>query len=213
MKQIEDGNYELRLGLTRKDAIGKLADSFDKMVAKIKLQTDQLENLSTIDGLTGIYNRRIFDETLVRKWKRMLREKQYLSVIMCDVDFFKLFNDNYGHQTGDKCLQTIVDTIKASLKRPSDFVARYGGEEFVILLSDTTPEGAQHLAEDIRTSVHDLKIKHDKSQIDEYVTLSLGVSSVIPHKGLLPIDLIETADRALYECKKKGRNRVIFKAL
>jgi diguanylate cyclase (GGDEF)-like protein len=210
-KQIEECNYELRLALTRKDAIGELANCFDKMVAKIELQTNQLEKLSSLDGLTGLYNRRIFDETLLRVWKQMLREKQNLSAIMCDVDFFKLFNDNYGHQMGDKCLQSIADTIKASLKRPSDFVARYGGEEFVVLLSNTSPEGAQYMAEDIRKKVHDLKIKHDKSKIDKYVTLSLGVASVIPCQGASPIDLIETADQALYECKEKGRNMVVFK--
>lgn len=213
IKQIEDGNYELRLGLPRKDAIGKLADSFDNMVTKIKLQTDQLEKLSSIDALTGLYNRRIFDETLIRKWKRMFREKQYLSAIMCDVDFFKLFNDNYGHHMGDTCLRSVADAITTALKRSSDFAARYGGEEFVILLSNTPPEGAQHLAEDIRKKVHALKIKHDKSLIDEYVTLSLGVSSVIPCQGASPVDLIKTADQALYECKKKGRNIVVFKAM
>lgn len=212
-KQIENGNYSLRLGLIRKDAIGKLANSFDNMVAKIESQTNQLEKLSSIDGLTDIYNRRIFDETLVREWKRTAREGQYLSAIMCDVDFFKLFNDNYGHQAGDKCLQSVAKAIKISLKRPTDFLARYGGEEFAILLANTPPEGAQHVAENIRKKVHSLKIVHAKSQIDEFVTLSLGVTSIIPGQGASPIDLIETADMALYECKEKGRNTVIYKAL
>ena len=213
VKRIEAGSYDLRLDMTRKDAIGELANSFDKMIAKIELQTDQLEKLSSIDGLTGMFNRRIFDETLESEWKRMIRGKKYLSVIMCDVDFFKLFNDNYGHQEGDKCLRSIADAIKETLKRPSDFAARYGGEEFVVLLSDTSPEDAHHIAEEIREKIHNLKIRHDKSQRDKYVTLSLGISSVIPSKELCPMKLVKTADQALYESKKKGRNTVLFKPL
>ena len=213
VKRIEAGSYDLRLDMTRKDAIGELANSFDKMIAKIELQTDQLEKLSSIDGLTGMFNRRIFDETLESEWKRMIRGKKYLSVIMCDVDFFKLFNDNYGHQEGDKCLRSIADAIKETLKRPSDFAARYGGEEFVVLLSDTSPEGAHHVAEKIREKIHNLKIRHDKSQIYKYVTLSLGISSVIPCKELCPMKLVKTADQALYKSKKKGRNTVLFKPI
>ncbi|MCI5167747.1 MAG: GGDEF domain-containing protein, partial [Candidatus Electrothrix sp. GM3_4] len=181
--------------------------------AKIELQTGQLEKLSSVDGLTGICNRRIFDETLVREWKRMAREKQYLSVIMCDVDYFKLFNDSYGHRSGDKCLQLIAGAIRAALKRSSDFVARYGGEEFVLLLPNTSAEGAQCIAEDIRIKIEELKIRHEKSGVSEYVTLSLGVASVIPCRRIFPTDLIETADQALYESKEKGRNIFFFKKM
>jgi diguanylate cyclase (GGDEF)-like protein len=213
IENIEDGRkYDLRLGLKRKDAIGKLAHTFDNLISKIESQTIELERLSSIDGLTGINNRRVFDETLVQEWKRTGRQKQnFLSAIMCDVDFFKLYNDNYGHQMGDVCLKMIAVAIKSTLKRPSDFLARYGGEEFVILLPNTSPEGAQLIAEDIRKKVHELKIKHEKSGIDEYVTLSVGVSSIVPGQDATPIDLIKAADQALYECKDKGRNRTIFK--
>lgn len=213
IEKIEDGRkYDLRLNPKRKDAIGKLAHTFDNLISKIESQTIELERLSSIDGLTGINNRRLFDETLENEWKRLGRQKQnFLSAIMCDVDFFKMYNDHYGHQMGDECLRMIAEAIKSVLKRPSDFLARYGGEEFVVLLPNTSPEGAQLIAEEIRKRVHDLKIKHDKSRIDEYVTLSLGVSTIIPGQDATPIDLIKAADQALYECKDKGRNRAILK--
>ncbi|MBN1907421.1 MAG: diguanylate cyclase [Deltaproteobacteria bacterium] len=215
IEKIEEGKkYDLRIGLKRKDAIGKLAHTFDHLISKIESQTIELEKLSSIDGLTGINNRRIFDETLVHEWKRIGRQKQiFLSAIMCDVDFFKMYNDHYGHQKGDECLRRIAEAIKSVLKRPSDFLARYGGEEFVVLLPNTSPEGAQLVAEDIRKKVHGLKIRHEKSRIDEYVTLSLGVSTIIPGQDATAIDLIKAADQALYECKDKGRNRTIFKCI
>lgn len=210
--QIEKGDYGLRLDMNRKDVIGKLADSFDKMIARIELQTDQLEKWSSVDSLTGLYNRRVLEETLMREWKRMLRGKKPLTVIMCDIDFFKSFNDDQGHLAGDQCLKAIADTIRISLKRPSDFAARYGGDEFVILLPDTPSEGAQHIAENIRKKVGDLKIEHGKSRTNKYITLSLGVASFISCQGFSPMDLIEIADQALYEVKK-GRNAVFFKDL
>lgn len=214
MEEVETGNYHLRLGFTRKDIIGKLASSFDKMIAKIESQTIQLEKLSSIDGLTGIYNRRIFDETLTLEWKRMTRQDQsYLSAIMCDVDFFKLYNDTYGHQMGDDCLKAIASAIKSVLKRPSDFVARYGGEEYIVLLPNTAPDNARNLAESIRGKINDLRIKHEKSGIAEYVTISMGVTSVIPSGEFSPLDLIRVADQALYEAKEKGRNRIVFKSI
>ncbi len=213
IKRIEDGNYHLRLGMVRGDVVGEVAASFDKMVEKIKLQTEQLENLSAIDGLTGIHNRRIFDETFAREWRRMYGEADYISVIMCDVDFFKLFNDNYGHRLGDQCLRSVAEAIRKSLKRPSDFVARYGGEEFVVLIPNTPPEGVHHLAENIRKCVLALNIKHGKSQVHDCVTLSLGVASLIPTQLFSSSDLLEAADQALYESKSKGRNRVVAKVL
>ena len=214
ISRVEEGNYKVRTGLKRKDAIGRLAASFDKMVAKIEAQTEQLESLSSTDGLTGIHNRRFFDTALSKEWKRTGRKRQdHLSAIMCDVDFFKLYNDRYGHQIGDNCLKTIAGTIRRSLKRPTDFVARYGGEEFIVLLPDTSPEGAEHVAEEIRRNVQDLKIEHEASGAGGHVTLSLGVSSIVPSKDCSPGDLIEAADKALYQSKQNGRNRVVFRAV
>ena len=214
MEEVEEGNYNLEINMNRKDAIGKLAGSFEKMLAKIESQTTQLKKLSSTDGLTGVYNRRIFDETLAVEWNRMTRQDQtHLSAIMCDVDFFKLYNDTYGHQTGDDCLKRVADTIKSVLRRPADFFARYGGEEFIALLPNTDSENAVKVAEHMRKKVSDLKIEHLKSGIGKYVTVSLGVSSVIPSKDVTPTDLIKTADKALYECKEKGRNQVVYKSV
>jgi diguanylate cyclase (GGDEF)-like protein len=130
---------------------------------------------------------------------------------MIDIDHFKLYNDAYGHLVGDDCLRTVAHAISATVKRPADLVARYGGEEFAVLLPNTNGEGAVHLAEAIRNEVLQQKIIHARSPVNPHVTLSLGVSSNVPASQGLPATLVETADQALYEAKKNGRNRVILK--
>ena len=139
-----------------------------------------LYHLATTDALTGIPNRRSFDEYLDREWRRMVRETAPLSLIMCDIDLFKNYNDLYGHQEGDACLQAVAQAIQGGAVRPGDFVARYGGEEFVVVLPATPAKGALHIAEAIRKAVHRLRLPHGSSQVDDFVTLSLGVSSALP---------------------------------
>ena len=178
-----------------------------------KFAEEELRRLASIDGLTQIATRRIFDEGLVMEWKRLQREQSELSLILCDIDSFKLFNDNYGHQEGDKCLYAVAQAVASILRRPADLVARYGGEEIVVVLPNTTAKGALTVAELIRKKIENLKIAHALSKASQYVTLSLGVSSVILNHELLPANLVKAADNALYEAKEQGRNRVVFNDL
>ncbi len=177
--------------------------------SKRKFAEEELIRLASIDGLTQIATRRIFDEYLAKEWRRMQREQNILSLILCDIDSFKLFNDNYGHQEGDKCLYAVAQAVASVPKRPADLVARYGGEEIVLVLPNTTAEGAFTVAEIIRKKIENLKIPHAHSKASPYITLSLGVSSVIPNNALLSANLVKAADNALYNAKGQGRNRVI----
>jgi diguanylate cyclase (GGDEF)-like protein/PAS domain S-box-containing protein len=177
----------------------------------IQKANQELDRLARIDGLTQIANRRTFDESLAREWHRLWREQKPLSLIMCDVDCFKAYNDTYGHQPGDDCLRAIAKAIQRNVKRPSDVVARYGGEEFVVILPNTSGLGAAHVAEIIRQSVQELEIVHSNSLAGKHVTLSLGVASIIPAAHFKPQTLIEAADKALYEAKNGGRNQFVLK--
>ncbi len=177
--------------------------------AKTLEQTNQqLYRLSSIDGLTGVANRRSFDEFLHHEWRRSLRESTPLSVIMADIDFFKAFNDSLGHQAGDECLKAVAGIISDGLKRPGDIVARYGGEEFVVVLPGTDAPGALDVAEILRAAVESLSLEHPSSAIGRYATISLGVASLIPDDEKTPENLVHQADQALYAAKNGGRNQV-----
>lgn len=167
-----------------------------------------LEYLATYDSLTEVKNRRCFNEYLDTEWWRLAREEAALSLIMCDIDYFKLYNDTYGHQAGDECLRQVASVLRSAVKRPADLVARYGGEEFAVVLPNTDIEGAVRVAEFIRAEVRALQIVHAKSVVCEYVTLSLGVACCIPLPMSLPGTLIAIADEELYRAKKTGRDRV-----
>lgn len=167
-----------------------------------------LRKQSVIDALTGIPNRRNFSETILREIGRAQRQKYPLSLIMCDVDKFKDYNDTYGHDAGDECLKKVAQAIENTLSRPSDFCARYGGEEFVIVLPNTTQTGALHVAEIIRANVQNMGIVHERSEPLKIVTLSLGVATIDRGISLLDEDFVHSADKALYKAKEKGRNRV-----
>ena len=184
-----------------------------KVEAALHKANHELKRLAIIDGLTQVANRRRFDECLHTEWRRMRREKTPLSLIMCDIDFFKLYNDNYGHQKGDVCLRAVAQAIDECLKRPADMVARYGGEEFGIILPNTHADGAFHVAEIIRKAVVGLEIPHVKSKVDDFVSLSMGVSCVTPSPGAAPETLVGSADKALYLAKKQGRNQVVLRSL
>jgi two-component system, cell cycle response regulator len=168
----------------------------------------ELERLANLDGLTAIANRRRFDEHLHREWLRLTREQAPLSLILCDVDCFKQYNDTYGHLEGDKCLQQLAKVFASVAKRPADLAARYGGEEFALLLPNTDLAGAIELAEQARLAVKCLCIRHDTSLVGAYVSLSLGVASLIPIAGSQTQDLISNADDALYKAKHEGRDRL-----
>ncbi|WP_181256753.1 diguanylate cyclase domain-containing protein [Merismopedia glauca] len=179
--------------------------------ADLQKANQKLHQLAMLDGLTGIGNRRRFDEYLQQEWRRLQREEKPLSLILCDVDFFKLYNDYYGHQAGDECLKQVAQAISRGIKRSSDFVARYGGEEFAIILPNTSIEGAIQISKAISEEVAQLQLPHVSSSVSCYVTLSLGIGSVIPTPESCPEILIATADRALYQAKTEGRNRYCCK--
>ena len=188
-----------------------------RQIEKERLLTEQLEianqklkKIASVDELTQIANRRSFDLYLKREWHRMSREKAYLSLMLCDVDFFKFYNDTYGHQAGDRCLQKVASVLKQNAKRPADLVARYGGEEFVIVLSRTTAKGAMEIGENIRQEIKELEISHASSQISPVVTVSIGIASIVPIPNFPAEKLIAKADEALYWAKEQGRDRVVL---
>jgi diguanylate cyclase (GGDEF)-like protein len=171
----------------------------------------ELQRLASLDSLTGVANRRQFNESLNKEWQQMAREQLPLSLILGDIDYFKKYNDTYGHLAGDSCLQQVAQAISRAIKRPADLLARYGGEEFVVMLPNTEAEGALQVAEAMRHEVLNLKIAHAQSAVNKYVTLSLGIFSLVPQHNSGPSILIAGADKGLYEAKEQGRNRSIVK--
>lgn len=175
---------------------------------ELKKYRDILEKLLLVDSLTGLANRRYLDEFFDKEWRRALRSGDVLSVIILDIDFFKQYNDCYGHLAGDDCLRRVGNILKSSVKRAGDLIARYGGEEFAVVLPSTPREGAFIIAEKLRWNVESLKIAHRMSEISDYVTISVGVATERPDRAMVPASLIKKADNALYQAKNKGRNRV-----
>ena len=176
---------------------------------ELKRRGDLLETLSMRDGLTGIANRRRFDDCLGRAWRQSLRGATPLSLIMADIDHFKAYNDTYGHLAGDECLRAVATSLASALKRPGDLAARYGGEEFAMVMEETSLGGATHLAETMREAVAGLGMEHRDSSVAAIVTITLGVASAVPRPGLGPDALLRLADYKLYEAKLAGRNRVL----
>ena len=194
--------HEQRLELENK------RQALEELSEKLEQANRELNELAVTDGLTRIYNRRRFDEHFLVEWDRLAREEQPLSLIMLDVDHFKAYNDTYGHPAGDLCLQNVAQVISKAAKRPADIVARYGGEEFVVALPNTDLEGAIAVAESIRAQLQDLHIPHRSSSASSYVTMSFGIASQVPNEEMVPSQLIEAADRALYAAKELGRDRI-----
>lgn len=195
--------------------IGNCIDITQRKNTEAALQetNKQLERLAAIDSLTKIANRRRFDTYLQQEWHRMVREDQPLSLILLDVDYFKLFNDHFGHQQGDVCLIAVAQSMTRSVKRATDLVARYGGEEFAVILPNTRRAGAIIVAETIQAEIAALKIAHPSSPISSFLTVSLGVASTLPSEKGSPSDLIAVADAALYQAKRRGRNRYWIRLL
>ncbi|MGD8935595.1 MAG: diguanylate cyclase [Thiogranum sp.] len=186
--------------------LSRMQERLEKMNDELAHSNRELQRLSSMDGLTGLANRRQFDETLEQEWQRAMRTSMPLSLIFLDIDFFKRYNDHYGHQAGDDCLKKVAGALEKTIHRPADLVSRYGGEEFVMILPDTTDEGALAVAEKVLASVANLKIPHANSAVADHVTLSIGVATAAPHEDSQPEDLIETADKMLYRAKERGRN-------
>jgi len=173
------------------------------------LETRLLNEFAERDGLTGLYNRRMFDDFIQRIWRQSRREEKALEIVLVDIDYFKIYNDLYGHQAGDDCLKKVAKTIAAAAKRPFDFAARYGGEEFVLVLYGPPREFAETIPEQIRRDISELRIPHDGSGIDTVVTVSVGVAIASPGAGRSLAGAIQIADEALYEAKRSGRNRLV----
>jgi len=175
----------------------------------LKIKSDLLEQLASVDGLTNIHNRRKFDEVFEHEWKRAGRDQIPLSLIMIDIDYFKQFNDHYGHASGDVCLRKVAEALNRSLTRAGDRVFRYGGEEFVVILPNTLITGAKKVAEMLRGNVELLCIPHQLSFVSDNVTISLGVATALPScDASTAVALLESADKMLYLSKDNGRNSV-----
>ena len=184
------------------------------MRKQLEEASEHLKRLSSIDGLTQLYNRRHFDEALKNEWSRSGRTQAPLSLILCDIDHFKAFNDRYGHLAGDDALVRTSQSIMETLRRPSDLPARYGGEEFAVILPDTPAAGAMMVAEQLRTAIDLLAIPHAISDSVNIVTMSIGVSTYYPnHSKASHIELLDAADQGLYRAKNKGRNRIELQPL
>ena len=188
----------------------KLQEQLEKMNTELTRSNDELQRLSTLDGLTGVANRRQFDETLEREWQRATRTGSPISLIFADIDFFKTYNDHYGHQVGDDCLKKVAAALQQTVHRPADLVSRYGGEEFVIVLPETNAEGALAVAEKVLGKVAGLGIPHAASPVAERLTISVGVATLRPPPEQPAEQLVTQADQALYRAKGRGRNCIEF---
>jgi diguanylate cyclase (GGDEF)-like protein/PAS domain S-box-containing protein len=179
--------------------------------SSLRSANQELQTLVNLDGLTKIANRRCFDERVIYEWQRLYRDRQPLSLLMFDVDYFKLYNDFYGHQLGDQALLLIAQAVDQLVCRPADLVARYGGEEFIVILPNTNLEGAIAVAKNLHKAIADLQIPHQDSDVSDIITVSMGIASDIPKLDRSPYVLINQADQALYYAKQQGRNRsVVF---
>lgn len=198
-----------------------LTVSVDKVLEKYRLKKEnirlmkelmrknrELERLSFVDGLTGVANRRHFDTIVVREWQKGVRDKSFLSLIMIDIDYFKNFNDTYGHLTGDDCLKHVATALDDALKTSDDLLFRFGGEEFVALLPNTPLEDAVSVAEQMKNNIKVINIPHASSKAKGYVTVSIGVAGAVPEQHSDYTELIEMVDKALYVAKREGRDRI-----
>ena len=187
--------------------------ALEESKGKLKKTISMLEKISSLDGLTDVANRRFFDEVFTREWQRSLRETSALSLVFIDLDYFKQYNDHYGHLAGDDCLKEVAIAMQQALKRPTDLLARYGGEEFVALLPNTHGQGAMLIAERLRKTIEQLNLEHQASKCFDYVTASLGVVTTSPMVKHQSRDFLAEADKALYQAKEQGRNQVVCKSI
>ena len=202
--QHED--YALRIEVQSNDEVGVISAELNNMLSIIEQKHEALEQLTLTDTLTGVPNRLALDTKLSREWNALRRDKSHLAVLVIDIDYFKLFNDNYGHQQGDVCIKTVAQTIHESLKRATDMVARFGGEEFVVVLPGLDADAASQVASLIQKSMESKRIEHELSPFNKKLTLSIGVAAVVPSVDSSVDQLIEQADAALYAAKDSGRN-------
>jgi len=192
------------------ERIAKMRQKLLKVSSELEFANKELKLLVNLDGLTGLSNRRNLDRMLKMEMIRSVRYKQPLTVMLADIDYFKAFNDNYGHLEGDECLKKVAQALSSVCKRSTDLVARYGGEEFAVLLPDTTAENAMIEAEKLRAAVESLNIPHEHSSASSYCTVSIGVHTIMVEKSDTPESLLQKADTGLYQAKETGRNKVSY---
>jgi len=211
---IEDEVRAYRIGVSdymKRDRSPEVFKARVDMLLQLKSTRDELDRAARLDSLTQIYNRREFDRILTKEWRRCARSRVSLCLLMLDVDQFKKYNDHYGHLAGDGCIRILAQTMKESVKRTADFVSRYGGEEFAILLPDTDAEGALKVAENIQQRINALQIPHQTSDVETFVTVSIGCHTLSPTQNDDMIALLAGADEHLYRAKNSGRNRIVGK--
>ncbi len=206
---IETEDFSIRISSKRKDEIGDLTKEFDFFISKIQNQRDELKKLSTIDSLTNIANRRQFDETLESELNRHKRYTSPFALLLIDIDYFKNFNDCYGHQAGDNCLVKVGNLLLNRARRAGELAARYGGEEFALIYSNVNEEDIVKISKLLLSDIKKLNIKHEDSDIADYVTFSIGIAICIPDEETKSKDIIEMADKALYRAKETGRNKFV----
>jgi len=187
----------------------QLASSLSESNQELQSANEKLETLTLEDALTGLRNRRYFEMQLESEWKRESREKKILSLMVVDIDYFKLFNDTYGHAEGDECLKSVAHALESALHRPADVIARIGGEEFVVLLPEVDAQGAVSVAKQMQHQLELAAIRHATSPLGDNVTVSIGVAAVVPEEHETALGLFKVADKALYKAKSKGRNQVV----
>lgn len=210
---VAGGYFIHRTTMRKKQSIRLTQERLDFLelrAQELDQENQDLRRLSYLDGLTGISNRRHFEETFDLEWRRACRAGTALSLIMIDADFFKAYNDAYGHQHGDDCLIRLANILRNALKRPGDMVARYGGEEFIIVLPETDAQGVAEMAEVIRARVEAMEDSSGDLLGDKAMTISLGVVIGYPTRGFSSAAFISAADEALYQAKDEGRNRVVI---
>ena len=213
IRHITDGDdisRDLRVDGVSEIAI--LAEEFNKMVKKIRSREEALTRLSVIDGLTKIANRRKFDEVLKNEYLLGCRSGNPLSILMIDIDYFKQFNDTYGHLAGDDCIKKVAAALEGSVYRPTDLVARYGGEEFAVILPNTTESGERVIAEKIMSEIARLNIPHSSSAVDDKISVSVGGYALVPSIHEDPVFIVAEADKSLYQAKEAGRKRFVLRS-
>jgi len=197
------------------NAMQRITDMRQKLIdlkEQLEAHNVALREESSIDALTGIANRRTFDAAFEQEWNHHSRTGKPLALLLADVDYFKRYNDTYGHQKGDVCLKTVAEAMRSAARRKVDLVARYGGEEFALMLPDTTPVSALLVAGRVLETLRAMRLPHEAAPAG-HVTMSIGVCATAPQPGQTPADLIKAADRALYDAKSKGRNQAVLQAM
>lgn len=212
---MKEGDYAVQLNpqkfVTSPKELRQMMSVFNEMASSIHENKEILKRLSNTDGLTGVANRRLFEEKLHEQWMLCKENERPLSLLFIDIDHFKQFNDRFGHLEGDACLKRVAQTLDQLNKHDNHLVARYGGEEFVIILPNTPTNEAFEVAKRIQTEIGKLRIKYSETKLDQYVTVSIGVATLIPTDLNKKEDLIQLADQAVYEAKSQGRNKIIVK--